>query len=210
MKTDNQALVIFGASGDLTARKLIPAVYNLYLKNYLPEKYAILGVSRSSFSDESFRRKVVFENKFLLKKNGRDKKSLVNFSKLIYYQEIDTKAQNDYWKLKNRLEELKAGNIIFYLSVPPSLYPIIPENLASVGLNNEDDSWRRLIIEKPFGYDLKSAKQLNKNLLRNYKENFNCCFSIIYLTKLSQRFFQGSGRICISVTIFNNKWGLNG
>jgi len=171
MKTENQVLVIFGASGDLTARKLIPAIYNLYLKNYLPEKYAILGVSRTNFSDEDFRRKVVFENEFLLKKNGKDKKSLVNFSRLIQYQAINTKAQNDYGKLKNRLEELRATNAIFYLSVPPSLYHVIPENLTSVGLNNKYDGWKKLIIEKPFGYDLKSAKQLNKNLLRNFKED---------------------------------------
>ena len=71
MKTENQVLVIFGASGDLTARKLIPAIFNLYLKKYLPATYAILGVSRTEYNDQEFRRKVVFENDFLLQKNGR-------------------------------------------------------------------------------------------------------------------------------------------
>jgi glucose-6-phosphate 1-dehydrogenase len=171
METENQTLVIFGASGDLTERKLIPAVFNLYLKKYLPAKYAILGVSRTPFSDDEFRRKVVFENEFLLKKNGKDKKLLGDFAKRIHYQAIDTSAQSDYNILKDRLHSLKARNMIFYLSVPPSLYPVIPQNLASAGLNEENDGWRRLIIEKPFGYDLQSAKQLNKSLLRNFKED---------------------------------------
>jgi glucose-6-phosphate 1-dehydrogenase len=175
MKNENQILVIFGASGDLTARKLIPAIYNLFCRNYLPKNYAILGTGRTSFSDKEFRKKVVFENEFLLEKTNGNNKELQKFSGLLYYQTINTSDAEDYKKLNLKIAEINKEtdnkNIIFYLSVPPSLYTVIPENLAAIGLNKEQDGWKRLIIEKPFGYDLKSARKLNKQLLQNYKEN---------------------------------------
>lgn len=176
IKNDNQILVIFGASGDLTARKLIPAVYNLFQKNYLPEKYAILGVGRTPYDDDTFRQKVVFDNKHLKDKSDNGPASLNRFADMIHYQAIDTSNAEDYKVLRDRLSSLdteahSSKNIIFYLSVPPSLYPVIPKRLAEVGLNNEENGWRRVIIEKPFGYDLQSAKELNKSLLEDYNEN---------------------------------------
>jgi len=170
--TDNQILVIFGASGDLTARKLIPAIYNLYKKGFLPEKYAVIGVGRTSYNDEDFRKKVVLENPHLKAENG----TLDEFAKLLHYHAMDTADPADYKKLADRInavdEYFGTGfNVIFYLSVPPSLYPVIPKNLASVGLNKEDRGWTRLIVEKPFGYDLESAKALNASLLEDYKED---------------------------------------
>lgn len=175
IKIDNQILVIFGASGDLTARKLIPAVYNLFRKNYLPEKYAILGVGRTSYDDTTFRKKAVFENKYI-KDESAEAGSLDRFAEMIHYQSIDTSSANDYSILKDRLASMDqeadtSKNIIFYLSVPPSLYPVIPKQLAAVGLNDEQNGWRRIIIEKPFGYDLLSARELNKSLLEDYNEN---------------------------------------
>ncbi len=174
IKNDNQILVIFGASGDLTARKLIPAIYNLYQKNYLPEKYAIVGVGRSEYNDDNFREKVVFENEHLKAKGGEE--NLKGFAKLIHYHSMDTKSEADYQSLADRLYSIDADyhtncNAIFYLSVPPSLYPVIPRHLASVGLNQEKNGWTRVIIEKPFGYDLESALELNKSLLEDYKEH---------------------------------------
>lgn len=176
VNNDNQILVIFGASGDLTARKLIPAIFHLYRKNYLPEKYAIVGVGRTEFTDEDFRKKVVFENEHVLKLDKDDKKGdLQGFAKLIHYQSLDTSNAEDYKKLADRVYSIDGYfgtncNAIFYLSVPPSLYPVIPKHLASVGLNQEKNGWTRLIIEKPFGYDLESARALNKSLLEDYKE----------------------------------------
>ncbi len=174
VENDNQILVIFGASGDLTARKLIPAIYNLYRKNYLPKQYAIVGVGRSKFDDENYRKKVVYENEHL--KNKVEGADLDKFANLIYYHAMDTKSQEDYQVLADRLYSIDADyhtncNAIFYLSVPPSLYSVIPKNLASVGLHSEDKGWSRVIIEKPFGYDLESAKALNKSLLEDYKED---------------------------------------
>ncbi|MEQ8532833.1 MAG: glucose-6-phosphate dehydrogenase, partial [Imperialibacter sp.] len=90
-KTDNQILTIFGASGDLTERKLIPAVFNLFKRGFLPENYAILGVSRTDFSDEEYRKKVVFDNPHL-KASKEKPDELESFAKLVFYQSIDTKA----------------------------------------------------------------------------------------------------------------------
>lgn len=175
IKNDNQILVIFGASGDLTTRKLIPAVYHLFQKNYLPEKYAIVGVGRSEYNDVEFRKKVVFDNPHLPVKNGTELATLEKFASLIHYQSIDTSKAADYQVLYDRLVRIDNEfhtnrNVIFYLSVPPILYPIVAQNLASVQLNKEKKGWSRLIIEKPFGYDLASAKKLNQSLLKDYKE----------------------------------------
>ena len=175
-KTDNQVLVIFGASGDLTKRKLIPAVFNLYTSGLLPECYAVLGVSRSEYSDDAYRDKVVFDNEHILGKEEATDENLKAFAELIHYQAIDTKNVTDYRKLKQRLnkvdgEKATCNNYIFYLSTPPSLYETIAAGLAGAGLSTEEAGWRKLIIEKPFGYNLESAKELNEHLLSFFKED---------------------------------------
>lgn len=174
-KTDNQILVIFGASGDLTERKLIPAVFNLFCGGFLPKCYAVIGVSRSEYSDQAYRDKVVFKNEHLLNKSTATEKNLSDFAKLIHYQSVDTKDISKYQVLKDRidsidLEKTTNSNYIFYLATPPSLYENIANGLSSVDLNNEEAGWSRLIVEKPFGYNLDSAKKLNKSLLCNFSE----------------------------------------
>ncbi|WP_421877576.1 glucose-6-phosphate dehydrogenase [Marinoscillum sp.] len=173
IKNDNQILVIFGASGDLTARKLIPAIYNLFKKDYLPKKYAIVGVGRTPYDDEEFRDKAVLNNPHIKREEG---KSVEDFAKLVHYHALDTSKKEDYPGLSDRLHSIDDEfgtncNVIFYLSVPPSLYGVIPKHLAFAGLNKEKTGWTRLIIEKPFGYDLQSAKELNKTLLEDYRED---------------------------------------
>ncbi len=170
---ENQILVIFGASGDLTQRKLIPAVHNLFCRKYLPETYIVLGIGRTEFSDDEFRKKVVHENDHLKKSS---KKEQDDFASMIYYQSLDTSDPKDYSKLSDRLEDLTGDseidqNIIFYLSTPPKLYSSIARNLAEVDLNSEKKGWKRLIVEKPFGYDLASAKGLNRDLLDYFFED---------------------------------------
>ncbi|MGB3183440.1 MAG: glucose-6-phosphate dehydrogenase [Cyclobacteriaceae bacterium] len=170
-KSDNLALVIVGASGDLTARKLIPALYNLHRKNMLPDGFVVLGIGRSEFTDEAFRDKVVYENKSLNGENGSEK----SFADNLYYQSIEDYGEESFGKVKKRLTDLdqknKLGeNYIFYLSTPPSLYMTVPDHLAAHGLNDETNGWKRLVIEKPFGYDLESGKALNEQLLKNYNE----------------------------------------
>lgn len=174
-KVKTQQLVIFGASGDLTERKLVPAVYDLYLRGYLPENYALVGVSRTQFSDEAFRNKVVLNNQHL-KGKASDQDKMEAFAKMLYYQPIDTSASEDYARLVERLNRLDdkldlGNNITFYLSTPPSLYETIAKNLAQNGLNERHEGWKRLIIEKPFGYNLDSAQYLNKELLKCFKED---------------------------------------
>lgn len=170
---DSSCIVIFGASGDLTDRKLIPALYHLYLYGQLPSDFAILGVSRTEYSDEEYRQKL----KATLKTSelGNAKK-LDAFCKHLFYQSLNTADVNDYDKLKQRLNTLHdiypfaRHNTLYYLATPPSLYGVIPANLAAHGLNDETDGWKRLIIEKPFGYDLETAEKLDREIHQHFDE----------------------------------------
>ena len=168
--TESHILIIFGASGDLTKRKLMPALFELHQQQMLPEKFAVLGVSRTELSDHVFREKM---REFLPSQESADKEK---FLASLYYLAIETSAPEDYPKLKVRLETLSLelsipANYIFYLSTPPQLYQVIPQILAETGLNDVSQGFRRVIIEKPFGTDLASARELNKKLLTYYAEN---------------------------------------
>ena len=167
-KPDNQILIIFGASGDLTRRKLIPALYDLFLQELLPANFCVLGASRTPMSDDEFRQSIL---KFLPPGNNHDE-----FTKMIYYQAIEPSEAGSYHTLKLRLETLDkklgtTGNFIFYLSTPPSLYEIIPRNLSEVGLTKSENGFRRLIVEKPFGTSFETAEKLNISLLKYFDEN---------------------------------------
>lgn len=175
-RKESQILVIFGASGDLTYRKLVPAIFDIYKQKALPNNFAVLGVSRSEFSDDDFRAKMT-EGIKLFSSLGKDSTDdeINTFCKKLYYLPIETKNGSDYSKLRDKLSELdKAenteGNYIYYLSTPPNMYPLIPKFIAQVGLNKQEGKIRRIIIEKPFGTDLTSAISLNKTLLEDYDE----------------------------------------
>lgn len=175
---DNCILVIFGASGDLTKRKLIPALFKLYQNNLLPERFAVLGVSRAEFSDQSFRQKMTGAIPAFLPGHSSDQSLIEQFGGKLFYQSIDTLNPSDYHKVKTRLGELDrtlgiGGRYVYYLSTPPSLYGVIPEYLGAQGLNQQGDSqgWKRLIIEKPFGYDLESSKSLNQRIQKHFHED---------------------------------------
>jgi glucose-6-phosphate 1-dehydrogenase len=172
-KNDSHIYVIFGASGDLTKRKLVPALYSLFVQGSLPANFALMGVSRSKFSDNEFRTEM--KSAITEFKEIDDSSRIDEFILKIYYFTIQFDDVSSYKLLKQKLELLKAnlninGNTIFYLSTPPSLYGIIPQKLALVGLNKQDDGWKRLIIEKPFGYDLGSAIKLKETLLQDWEE----------------------------------------
>ncbi len=172
---DPVVFVIFGASGDLTRRKLIPAIYDLFKHKLLPQNFALLGVSRSALSDDDFREKALLNNE-LFDISEEPREVVEAFAKLLFYQPIDTNDSNDYAKVKTRLEELDCtyntkGNFVFYLSTPPILYEKIPAYLAAHGLNRSEGSFRRLVIEKPFGYDSESARQLNQSLKEQFPED---------------------------------------
>ncbi len=172
---DPLIFTIFGASGDLAKRKLIPALFELHLDGLLPKGFTILGVSRTEFSDEAFRDEVFLKND-LLDLSKADEKLKADFAKKLFYQAIPDYEKADYAVVKNRLAELDKqfglpGNYIFYLSTPPNLYTVIPQKLSGQGLNENGAHWRRLVIEKPFGYDLESAIDLNSQLMQCFKEN---------------------------------------
>lgn len=167
-KTAPHIIVIFGASGDLTKRKLVPAFFNLHQQDLLGHPFAILGVSRTKMSDKSFREKM---KEFL-----PTDKPIDDFLSHLHYESIQTTKKDDYQILKLRIDTLSnkigaPGNIVFYLSTPPSMYSIIPKYLANIGFNNEDNGFKRLIIEKPFGTNLQSAQLLNKDLLKYFNES---------------------------------------
>lgn len=175
-KTDNQMLVIFGASGDLTARKLIPAIYHLYKGGHLPKNFAVLGASRSDWSDDDFRRNVVEESPYLKDQIRHEDKAFVKgFCDILFYHELSDDQDDDYGPLEKRISQLNTdhkteSNYIFYFSVPPAAYEPIAKNIHEQGLHDEHDGWKRLIVEKPFGYSLETAKNLNNALHRYFKE----------------------------------------
>lgn len=172
---DPHVLVIFGASGDLARRKLIPAVFDLYRGGYLPDNFALLGASRTNYSDEDYRDKAVFGNEHFDPKGAGDE-DVKAFSDLIFYQDLETyDGDKDIKALGKRLSQLDKDhgtgeNYIFYLSTPPKLYSTIPPALARAGLNESEAGWSRLIVEKPFGYDEASAKELNATIQRHFRE----------------------------------------
>lgn len=175
-KTENQMLVIFGASGDLTARKLVPSLFNLYNTGHLPKNFIVLGASRSDMTDKDFRKKVVLESKYLLKKIENVEQSDVDdFAQKFFYEDLGGSYDTDYGRLRKRVEDLNnkydtGGNIIYYLSTPPTLYETIAKNLSEAGLNKHNNGWKRLIVEKPFGYSLETAKKLNEGLQQFFTE----------------------------------------
>jgi len=173
---DSHVLVIFGASGDLAQRKLVPAVFDLFRGGYLPENFALLGASRTDFTDEAFREKVVFKNEHFDQKDATDEQ-VKAFSEMLFYQDLASyDSDKDIKALAARLKKLDkefnvGQNYIFYLSTPPKLYSTIPPALAKAGLNETKEGWARLIVEKPFGYDEESAVKLNRDIQTHFEEN---------------------------------------
>jgi glucose-6-phosphate 1-dehydrogenase len=165
----NLIIVIFGASGDLTSRKLIPAIFSLKGQKIMPERYAILGVGRTRISTEEFRVKM---GDAIVSYSGEevpDKVLFQAFVKELYYYPIDNFSESGFTGMKSYLQEIGTrsgigGNYIFYMATPPSMYEVIAVNLAKAGLLNQLTGFRRVIIEKPFGYDLESGQRLNGTL----------------------------------------------
>jgi len=172
---ENQLLVIFGASGDLTSRKLIPALYELFVQKILPAQFAILGTGRTDMTSAQFRNKL---SKGLEEKAEKkpDYSEIGSFTDILHYISVDTENTAEYYKLKEKIEELRhinsiEGNCIFYLATPPGMYEIVATGLKNIGLTTNSDGWKRIIVEKPFGMNLKSARLLNRHLLECFNED---------------------------------------
>jgi len=168
-RPDDLVLIIFGASGDLTARKLIPALFSLRAQKLLPRNFRIIGTGRSSYTDEGFREKMEKSILTFSEEKPVNENMVSEFVTLLSYVQINNDDQNDFVKLRNVLESIQGeckscANYIFYLATPPSLYGLITRQLSEAGLSDQSDGYKRIIIEKPFGYDLESARDLNRQL----------------------------------------------
>ncbi|ADH84753.1 glucose-6-phosphate dehydrogenase [Desulfurivibrio alkaliphilus] len=168
------SIVIFGASGDLTARKLIPALANLFAHGCLPERFNIVGCGRSAMSHEEFRRHLAeFEPD---RQAETSSEGWQRFAANLFYQQLSYDSPDSYRQLAELLNQLDrqrgtAPNRMFYLSVPPALYPVIATQLGPAGLSNQDAAhWSRIVVEKPFGHDLASAQALDQTLHAGFSE----------------------------------------
>src|ERR1700730_8261096 len=166
-------MVLFGASGDLTMRKLVPALYNLVKAKLLPSNFAVMGVAHDDLSVDEFRTQVTQ----FLQKEDRASDSWKWFTERLFYQRGDFADPAAYATLRGRLAEIDttlgtAGNYLYYLAVAPRFFAEVVQQLGKAGLaDQEDGRWRRVVIEKPFGNDLDSAKTLNKQCKAVLAEN---------------------------------------
>ena len=170
------AMVIFGGSGDLTRRKLVPALYNLSRKRMIPGGFTILGISRSPMKDEEYRSRLREWVDKAEEAAPSDPETWEPFSQGIYYLPANFHDAAMYARLKEVLAAYDTrrgtgGNRIFYLATAPSDYVDIIRNLGSAGMAREDSGWVRAIIEKPFGRDLASARALNREVSAVFQED---------------------------------------
>ena len=174
--TDPCTIVIMGATGDLTERKLIPALFNLYLNKGLPERLQIVGCGRTKLDDQQFRKKM--ENA-LMALDGKNRSKWLLFKDTIHYFSVDYDNLDSFIALAEFLRNLDQqhqtqGNRIFYLALPPSLYQTIAQTIGQTGLareNENNNGWARIVIEKPFGRDLKTAVHLDQGLRKFFQEH---------------------------------------
>ena len=159
------AIVIFGASGDLTKRKLMPALYQLALDRKLPASFAIIGNSRTPLTDEAFREKMAGEVKQFLESSSFDPEVWTSFAANLHYIAGDMNDPELYKAIGEKLAAVGLKNVLYYLSTQPSYYSTVAAGLGAAGLGvPRDGGWRRIVVEKPFGHDLASARELNAQL----------------------------------------------
>jgi glucose-6-phosphate 1-dehydrogenase len=167
-------LVIFGASGDLTRRKLIPALYDLACIGCMHPEFDVLGIARTPMTSEEFR--VRMHGAAAVSKEARDfaEEHWSDFEKRLFYLVGDPNDRDFYPRLGAQLEKMRragsSGNHLFYVSTPASVAHPIIDGLGAAGLNHNPHGWSRIVLEKPFGRDLNSARELNATVLRTFAE----------------------------------------
>ncbi len=170
------SIIIFGASGDLTARKLIPALYHLCKEKQMPPDYRIIGLARTEKTDASWRGELRKELDQYSRTKPVDDQVWQEFSQHVFYCPGDLTAAAAYDAVKKRLtssaSEPASRNLLFYLATSPSRFGQAVEQLHEAGLlhKNGGEGWQRVVVEKPFGHDLESARQLNRELARFARE----------------------------------------
>jgi glucose-6-phosphate 1-dehydrogenase len=165
-------VVIFGASGDLTRRKLLPALYNLSRGRRLPARFAVIGIGRSAYDDEAFRREFKDSLREFASVDAAHDEVARSLADRIFYLQGESDATELYERLKTRLAEIDgAEGVLYYLAIPPTVYSRVVQRLGEGGLASATaPGWRRIIIEKPFGTDLRSARELNQAVHRHFTE----------------------------------------
>ncbi|MEJ7605117.1 MAG: glucose-6-phosphate dehydrogenase [Bryobacteraceae bacterium] len=168
------AIVIFGANGDLTKRKLIPALYRLAYERRIPPGFAVIGNSRTGMTDEQFRDKMREALNEFVDDTPFDERLWDDFSKSLFYFSGDLNDPGTYTKLGERLDAIEEtrkteGNVLFYLSTQPSHYEAAIQGIGFAKLQN-GRGWRRMVVEKPFGHDLATARELNRKLQEVFNE----------------------------------------
>ena len=170
--TSSTTIVIFGASGDLTQRKLIPALYNAFVKTRLPDVIRLVGVARRDWTDASFRDRLRVG---VLEHSARtfDDATWKTFSELITYAELHLDQSRDYPVLEKALQDLEKGpaDRLYYLATAPGLYVPVCDALGRAGMTSEKQGKRRIIIEKPYGRDLASAMALTRRVHAAFRED---------------------------------------
>ncbi|WP_455380361.1 glucose-6-phosphate dehydrogenase [Acidihalobacter prosperus] len=171
---DSCTFVIFGATGNLSKNKLLPALFHLDDAERLPDGFAVIGIGRREWDDELWREKVMNDLKQNLKLDTKQaRRSFERFAKRLYFINGDLGKQSCYEALNKRVssETVFSQNLIFYMAIPPAEFSLVSQYLSETGLSHEDPGWRRLVVEKPFGYDLESAQLLDQRLHRCFSED---------------------------------------
>jgi glucose-6-phosphate 1-dehydrogenase len=176
-------IVLFGATGDLAARKLLPALYNLALDGLLPHGFSIVGVARRPKTDDQFRQEMLEAINEFSRNRPAQPQVWETLAANLFYVQSEFHEEAGFQKLKAKLTEIdhalgRRGNYLFYLATPPDVYPIISANLGKVGLVSRESTrdpenetgWSRIVVEKPFGRDLRSARELNRSMHTVFSE----------------------------------------
>src|ERR1700733_10301418 len=158
-------IFIFGGSGDLNFRKLAPALYNLFIDEWMPEKFKIIGIGRTAYSDEDYRNHLLDGIKQFSRRKDEQNGKWKEFSQYVSYLKMDAEKDADYKKIADisKKTEQEFGthpNVIFYMAVAPQLVPDIAKKLGKLNICSDTKS-TRIVVEKPFGHDLQSAHDLN-------------------------------------------------
>ena len=168
-------MVIFGATGDLSSKKLLPAIYNLAKQRLLPAGFAVVGAAIDDLSDDAFRKRATQVISEHSRTQPIDQTVLNSFLQGVFYEKVDFGKAEDFRSLQKRLGELDtsrhtSGNRVYYCATPPPTYETITEQLKAAAMA-AGPGFRRIVIEKPFGSDLKSARELNKIVQRVFHED---------------------------------------
>src|SRR6516162_5004832 len=167
-------LFIFGGSGDLNFRKLSPALYNLFIDNWMPDKFGIVGIGRTEFTDDQYRAHLLDGIQQFSRRRGQPDGHWKSFSQYISYLKMDAEKEEEYQQIAEivKTKEKEFGehpNVIFYMAVAPQLVPDIAKKLGPLNIC-ADTKCTRIVVEKPFGHDLESAHELNHLLMGMFDE----------------------------------------